>query len=387
MIDVVLLGLKDKFGKLSVFNVEGVGRKGDNLSIPVELNVPTKLSIVDPFPFSHFSTLDYDVNTGLIGEYTPVYLYAEADLGEEEFLEMKSTGIAYHRFENREVIVRGEFFEPLTYAKTVWDIAGDKLGSYGLTTWVIHSKIHSEAEELAFKAIVEKAVKQAKAYPVDISIYGNLVEKLPYFLDLKLAGGNLTFGVYGSVRVTPEELNKLDLTNRQLYSLITEMRYNVDYSKIDNFNDKFIASLSKEELLKVSEYLLKNDFEKLVKRGVDIYPLFAAYFGSRIGSVDDLVYPYESYEAMLADENYKVSTESHSEYEGYCCEDCDGYVPDWEHEATWDVIIDERYEIYTYLMGEFRHVADSSWPELAIFTEEQLSLFREYSLGGNVREY
>lgn len=158
---------------------------------------------VSPFPFENFSSIN-----NFVPGWEPSYLKVDADITKEEWDSMHHSGIVYHRFPNRKATILGEFKRPFRYARDMLDYFGDALGTYDLTTWVIHEETRTNDEFKAMSSILEQAISEYEEcgkYDLDISFDRYI---LPYMSQL-LKSDIVTFGEYGRNDKSPRLLQRL----------------------------------------------------------------------------------------------------------------------------------------------------------------------------------
>lgn len=166
---------------------------------------------VSPFPFENFSSINE-----FVPGWKPAYLKVDADITKEEWDSMRSSGIVYHRFPNRKATILGEFKRPFRYARDMLDYFGDALGTYDLTTWVIHEETRTDDEFKAMTSILAQAIQEYDedgGYNLDISFDEYTLPYMRQLLDLE----NVSFGSGGTTSKDPEllhELSKLVLSNK-----------------------------------------------------------------------------------------------------------------------------------------------------------------------------
>lgn len=159
---------------------------------------------VSPFPFENFSSVN-----NFVPGWKPTYLKVDADITQEEWDSMHHSGIKYHRFPNRKATILGEFNRPFRYARNMLDYFGDELGTYDLTTWVIHEETRTDDEFKAMSSIIEQASKEYSDEFGPYTIYISFDEyTLPYMkqlLDLE----NVSFGRGKTTSKDPGLLHEL----------------------------------------------------------------------------------------------------------------------------------------------------------------------------------
>ena len=159
---------------------------------------------ISPFPFENFSSINE-----FVPGWKPAYLKVDADITQEEWDSMHHSGIKYHRFPNRKATILGEFNRPFRYARNMLDYFGDALGTYDLTTWVIHEETRTDDEFKAMSSIIEQASKEYSDEFGPYTIYISFDEyTLPYMkqlLDLE----NVSFGRGKTTSKDPGLLHEL----------------------------------------------------------------------------------------------------------------------------------------------------------------------------------
>lgn len=300
---------------------------------------------VSPFPFEHFSSLS-KIEEG----WEHCYLEVEANLTENEFNSMKSSGLIYYRFYDKEIKVLNEFKSPFKYSLDILKKFGDNLGTYNLTTWVIHSGIakpedaNYEEEFESMKEIIDIDLKiNNKA---DYSLSDSMIEFLPHLLD-NSSKYLVTFGQYGRVTITQEVFDKINFTKSQLIQalkLINNKEYPLDFMSGIRFNSinhpmidyDFYLNYIKNSDFKEQffENLTEVDLQILNEKGFPVENLFIHHFKT---IRDNLTSSFEYDDLFVSLEQYYNSNEYQPEihyddpYQYYCCPDCEG----------WDI-----YEMY-----------------------------------------
>lgn len=389
---LVILGLKNKMtGEYKALDVE----RSRNENTLLRQHTPTKIATLSPFPFEHFSSLTFSGGGEVIG-WEPCYLEVEADLDPKKFSSMKSSGIVYHRFENQKVSLIGEFFEPFQYSLSMLKKFKKQLGTYSLTTWVLHNGTGAPGEHEAMIKILESSLerktKRGPNYGTDISLADDMLEYLSYLLDKKSAGYLLTFGQYGSNSVTQMEFNKVDLTGNQLLQAYSMINCYGEFSvlKHPNFTYNFylesIKGSDEEEQFLSSLY--DRDIEALKENHFPIEKLFKDYFvHAKADLIEYLEYDddFISIEAHFADKDYLGRQESHSPYDYYCCEDCDGYdihsmYTDEELEPTITYIDDRVDGLVEKIESWIPYLTKQSKPLFDFIPEDMYPKFKESGL-------
>lgn len=375
---LVILGLKEKSnGKLYIYDSET--RKQ---SSQVKLGDTLNIKILDPFPFNHFTTIDnYDESV-----FEQCYLQVEGELSESEYKSMKSTGIVYHRFKDRQVTILNEFHDIFQYSYEKLKEFGKKLGTYDLTTWVLHSKTINAAEESAMKSIIFEDVKNRKSnkrYPLDIRLNKYSIHYVDYFRELSEKGYYITFGKGGRNEITTEEFNIIPLSDETLLYLVKSELHNditISHAKFTvEFYDKYIKGTDYElEFIWNVQY---NLLQVLSSKGIDVDELFKKYYPI---SIENCLYDESKYEnviEMFKDEKYTPFREHTSPYDYYCCEDCDGYViremyTDEELKGKWEETDERLVVLYDVLRDWDNFLTDKSFEIFDFVSTEILEKYQ-----------
>lgn len=229
---------------------------------------------VSPFPFENFSSIN-----NFVPGWEPSYLKVDADITKEEWDSMHHSGIEYHRFANRKATILGEFKSPFRYARDMLDYFGDALGTYELTTWVIHEETRTDDEFEAMSSIIEQASKEYSdefgPYTIDISFDEYTLPYMKQLLDLE----NVSFGSGGTTSKDPEllhELSKLVLSNKFSRFLDEAIFNSKDYFNAW-FNSAYRDATKRSYLLEhlgrwlyLGTEIDMNDFGTLVGREIAI---------------------------------------------------------------------------------------------------------------------
>lgn len=303
---------------------------------------------VSPFPFENFSSIN-----SFVPGWKPAYLKVDADVTQEEWDSMKSSGIRYHRFANRKVTVLAEFKKPFRYARDMLDYFGDALGTYDLTTWVLHEETRTNDEYRAAASILAQAVDESRlaGYDLDISFDRHLI---PYMTQL-LSYKGVSFGRYGSLDkskgtlrelstyLEPEEfslaLYKFNLDAKTYFNAWYHAKYDINVKQYYlTKKASFWANLYDTSILDDAFNLLGRD--KVLDILVDTM-MNASYQNSAIhlaAEEESLGYGYwlAQWEVPL------VEPESEDLYDYYWY--ADEYQEDYEYEPDDTEPYDERLE-------------------------------------------
>lgn len=349
---IIILGLKEKSnGSYLVYDVNG----GDN-HISIKVNQVKKIPILSPFPFSNFSSLDkFDQS-----KYEKCYLEVDAEITDSEFYSMKSSGIVYHRFRNRDVTFLRECHDIFQYSLAMLESFGERLGTYNLLTWVIHNKTKNKLEHKAMKEIIFSGVSKGnnKEYPLDISLDIYTLEYIDYFRQLSKEGYNITFGRYGSTDRKLLENKKAKITEESFLYLLENFVFGINtFIKHTIFTvDFYEKHIKSKEIEKEVLYSLEvEDISDLKVKGFNVDGLYFNYFENMVNKFNQYHPEYENFFEIFYDEEVKPRIEHTSPYDYYCCEDCDGYdIHDsytQEELDGEDFIIDERVDYVEELVG------------------------------------
>lgn len=346
---LVILGTK-RDGQYYIFNSEN----GSNIPINKGESIVTTLA---PFPFENFSSLD-KITKG----FKRCYLEIEADISLDEFNSMRSSGIRYYRFKNKKIEFIKEHIAPFEYSLSMLNKFGDKLGTYDLTTWVIHYGVQpqSKREVESMKEIIN--IKLNKQRQSDFSLTNELSIYLPYLLDKIEEGFHITFGRYGRNTISQNKFNEIKLNHKQLITAIQTIdgiSRNVNGQIKIKFSPLLHPEFTKDKLLNLEDELFNEIIDNLYEqdliamndKGFPMGTIFERYFPKlKRNLIENLEYndDFESLKQHFSSNSYKPEVTYSSPYDYYCCEDCDGYdildmYPDGVPEPE-EHIIDNRIE-------------------------------------------
>lgn len=354
---------------MKVYNPDSHVNPGKH--VDVAFNQPMSIPVFSPFPFETFSSLDYMKD--VFKAYDPTYLLVEADLTEKQEKGMKSSGIMYHRFHNHMVTVLAEFHEPFVYALDMLGRYGKRLGTYHLTTWLIHEETRSDMERRAMETILKRALseKANTEYPLDITLD---TYTLPYVDFLSKQKGRVTFGQYGSIAITAEDMRTIPLSIAGYLFLWKTARFDPAFCHYPAFGvpfyDQYIKDTAYEPIILGSLY--RNAIAELAATGFDMDYVFARFLSHRLDGWSE-TNQYESLRELVMDARYEISTHTHDPYEYYCCEDCDGYMMEDE---PYDYAVDEQVDALSEILEDWEpHLSIASIP---LFREWSPDIFRRY---------
>ena len=352
---LILLGLKEKAtGAYFVYDVKGEGKH-----TPIALNETKTVAVLSPFPFSNFSSLD----TFNEKRFEKCYLEVDGDLAESEFTSMKSSGIVYFRFANRSVTLLNEFQDIFQYSYDMLKRFGKNLGTYELTTWVMHNETKSEAEYNAMKEILWQAVKKKenKEYPLDISIDVHTLRYMDVFRELSEKGYRITFGRYGTNDRDVFRNHNLTFSDETFFYLLQHVSlYDYSFFVHPKFTPAFYETYIKGQAAEADLFyhIEETDLALLQAKGFDIDELYTHFFYK---TSQKLCEHYPEYEGdflrIFSDPDLAPYTKYVSPMDYYCCEDCDGYDIherySEEELAGEEILVDERLDYAQQLIGRW----------------------------------
>lgn len=363
--ELVVLGLKNrKDGSYFIYDVSMDGRH-----VKIGINESKKIKILSPFPFSNYSSLD----TVDEKKYEKCYLKVEASLTEKEYSSMKSSGIVYYRFNDREVTLLKEFKDIFQYSLKLLNDFKDSLETYDLTTWVIHNQLNSKNEYEAMKNIIFKAVENKKhnnEFPLDISLDKYTIQYIDYFRNLSNQGYKITFGRYGRNDYDSQTYFNVNLSDENLIYLIQQVGGNCDiFLKHPNFTKDFYENNikgTKFEFELINQIQDNDNLTLLLDKGLNADALYLKIFNYKLNKIDIEYYGYNSLNDMFNDTKFETRLEHYSPYDYYCCEDCDGYdinelYTEVELEGCSTEVDDQRDIILELVRGWTEYLTSDSY--------------------------
>ena len=191
----------------------------------------TVTTLVSPFPFEIFSSLDFDYEAESFKTYKPCYLLVEAKVSQHKLNQMASGNKRSHLFYNCQMTFLSEFNKPFEYALAQYH-QYRKLDTWDLVTWLPHQKIRSEAEFEAMSEIfeIDYAKQLLKGYTQSISFDKYIIPYLPQLVDKP----NLKFGDGGYFKSDIGTLSLIDtlpvdkliaFVHKYVYDINTLMRF------------------------------------------------------------------------------------------------------------------------------------------------------------------
>lgn len=378
---LVVLGLKEKkSGNYFVYDVTH-----QNKHIPLAVNETKTIETLAPFPFSNFSSLD-TFNERM---FERCYLEVEGELSESEFSSMKSSGIMYHRFAQREVTLINEYENIFQYSLQMLNKFGKNLGTYDLLTWVIHNETKNEDEYNAMKKIIVKAVekKENKDYPLDISLDRYTIVYMDLFRELSEKGYKITFGRYGSNDEALFENENLSFSNETFLYILQHVRlYHDSFLEhrmfTPDFYEEFIKGKAFEEELFYG--IEPKNILALKEKGFDIDELYQSIFYAKLKTLNRDFPEYNGdFFQLFTDPDFAPYTKRTSPFDYYCCEDCDGYdiyeLYSEEELEGEEIEVDERLEYVQKLIGQWgEFLSSKSVPLFEKVPDDILEKFTNY---------
>lgn len=344
---LVILGLKNKQdGSLHLYDV--VSRRKN--AIPVQAGDVLDNGPVAPFPFQIFSSLDY--NEPIFETHEPTYLLVNASLTPNEWESMHSGAQYSYHFDEKRIEVLAEFDTPFQYALEQLNEHGERLGTYNLTTWLIHESAKTDDEFEAMCAIIDAAMAHYadKPYKLDLSLDKHVLTYLDHLLTFPR--DSYTFGQYGYNELTIDEVKRADLSDEGLLTLLEKTRlahvlvhhplFNMDFYKRYIQPNEFLES-------HLVYYFSKEDLQSWANSGFDMAFLFERHYRHQMASKQPEYSDYPNMYALVKDENYTPVTQTHDPYDYYCCSDCEGYELDSD-EVAYDYLVDEQVNLLSELL-------------------------------------
>ena len=396
--ELIILGLKHKeTGAYKAFNAECGWRNQTHPPKQFDIKVGETITInqLAPFPFQHFSSLSFDYQDYLLEDWAPCYLKVDGELSQHEFDSMRSAGIMYYRFADRKITLIEEFFDIFQYTKEMIEYFGKALGTYNATTWIIHSEIRNEAERDAMKAILKQASQERGG--LDISPDKYTMEYLDYLMELtgvdKFGKPTISFGHYGTTDLSQEEVNAIPLNmDSWLYAFknitlwhaswfshpfftqevflkyrderpddfddimarfnwgVNGMKGILDHVDADLFFEHYVAEATKDWRHKIDDYFYDDETDP-------DHPLAG-------------VHTLEEFFAM----DYPLDHVVYDPFEGYCCEDCDGPLPDDYEDAVEEYDVDNRMRYITAIIRPWdKYITNHGRAALPFISDERFA--------------
>lgn len=340
MKEVILLGYKsNENGGLFLYNTEI--KQGHKVSLGDTINF-----LLDPYPYAQFTTLDTELD--IFKENTPCFIKANADITDEEFNNMNTTGIMYHRFKDRDIQIISEFTQPMKYAWEMYQSKYKSLGEYQIVNKISHRFVNSELELDYLKKLIEFSFKKYSKtnYNIDTLMDSNTI-KLSEFFFLMQEKYNVRFTFENSYK-DKDMLKSINLNIDYLKALIGLGYSHFDWLLLNkNITNELLDNLSKEEIYKVFRYLDSRDLNKLDHLNL------RTYLSRTIEYNIEHVLPNKTYQTsngkiyedifdLYSDNNYKTIDTSVEYY--------DGFLPSTENllsEAIEDIIL--SYDFIPYV--------------------------------------
>lgn len=387
--ELIILGLKrKKDGQHFVFDVDYNGKKTAKKHTPISLKETKTINILSPYPFQHFSSLDDDYVD--FNVYDKCYLKVEADLTEDEYAGMHHSSISTHRFPNRKITFISEFENIFQYAFQKLNEFGEKLGTYDLTTWIIHNKTKSAAEYEAMKKILFKSVqnkKRNKLYPLCIHLDVYTAVYASYLRELSTFGYQVKFEYYGSKPVGENDLSEISFDAATFIFLLKELHmYNPSLFNHPMFTKEFYYNhiFNQDFEGQFLSHLYGEHLSDLFNKGIDPDDIYKSFFNFKNKYFHSSWWDYNSLEELFSDDNFPVVIEHHSPYDYYCCEDCDGYdiheMYDEEDLMGEDVEIDERLDFLKDFLSDWEnHLTGKSYDLFNFISDSVLEKYQSHS--------
>lgn len=370
---LVVLGLKNKQdGSLHLYDVVSRRKNG----IPVLVGDVLDKGPVAPFPFEIFSSLDY--KEPIFKTHEPTYLLVNASLTTDEWESMRSGAQYSYHFDDKRIEVLAEFDTPFRYALEQLTEHGEHLGTYNLTTWLIHEAAKTDDEFEAMCAIIDAAMAHyaEKPYNLDLSLDKHVLTYLDHLLTFPR--DSYTFGQYGYNELTIDEVKRADLSDEGLLALLEKTRLAhalVHHPHFDKgFYQRHIEPSPTLEAHLIS-YLDAEDLVQWQAIGFDMDYLFERYYQL---AMTEPMYENDAYRnvnELVRDTQYTPLTKTHDPYEYYCCADCEGYEIDVDDDS-YDYKVDEQVEALADLLHHWEgYLTKRSAPLFDNWSED---IFKRY---------
>lgn len=347
--EIVILGLKHSVtGEYMFLDVES--RRNNNVRANVGEEVV--LDTLAPYPYQYFSTLIFDSRADLAKEWDGVYLRVDAEITEEEYSKMNTTGIMYYRFDNRKVTFIREETEPLTYALEKYLKFPKEIGGYNVSTWITNEPARSERELESLRGLISACINDYKktSYSASFQIYGTHDQRLPIILDLISKGEKVELNSMSRYDREPRKFGTRadNLRQEDLVQMIISSP--THWAQVAISHKSFTPStwrnyiVGTENELAFLNSIYDDELKILSDKGFPMGELLLRLITIREEfMLESINWVYgeskekSSIREALEDENYPTREETHSPWDYYCCEECEGY-------NIHDVYTDEELE-------------------------------------------
>ena len=363
---MVILGMKSKEnGSIKVYDEFSVGTRKQHTDI--SLNETLTVGGLGVFPHANFSRLDYAAPA--FEGFNPTYLWVDADITEEEMKNMRGGDKSTYSFKDRKVTFLSEFEKPFEYGLQQLKKYGDSVGTYNLTTWIIHEEARTPKEFECMCEILHLAIEHYENTPhtLDLSLDKYVLKYIDFLKDYK--EGSFTFGKYGSIDLTKEEIKQSDISLEGYIRLLKTVPYH--YHVLVHhpyFNLEFYKEVVEKDPTFESN-VVAGFYDRVIPELNDI-GFDMDYLFSRIYQYKLQQYCYEdaynSIRDLVLDMEYKPVTKTYDPYDDYCCEECDGYM-----------LNAEPYDYVEDLQVEFLYGLVEDWKEF--LSEKSAPLFKDWN--------
>ena len=408
--ELIILGLKNKkTGAYKVFNVELGHHRQKSLPKHMDVEIGKEYTIkqLAPFPFENFSGISFDYQEEILESWDPCYLRVDAELTQDEFDSMKHNGICYYRFKNRKITILSEFTDIFQYTREMIDYFGEQLGTYDATTWIIHSKITSDKERKAMESIIKEASRDRHGLDITFDLF--TAQYLDLFRELSNHGREITFGRYGGDNCSQEDLDTLEMNlDRWMYGLKNISMYHAHWIEHPFFTQAVydeIRDKHPEDFKQFLQTIVSYDSDKSIPLALSkrlnmdglFKDLLSVYLNDWRHKVDEFfwddetdpehplagVHTLEDFFAM----DYPLEHVIYDPYEYYCCEDCDGPLPeDWQDDIT-ESDVDKRLGfILSIILPWDKYITNHGREALPFISDERFSEI-EAELSNRLPEY
>lgn len=180
---IVILGQKKQKNGRTIYRTYQNHKYESTPKEPLVIGQTIK-TLVSPFPFEVFSSLDFEYEAESFKMYDPCYLLVDANLTQGQLNQMSSGNKRSYVFRNCEITFLAEFHKPFQYALDQY-YKYPKLGTWNLVTWMPHQEIRSDDEFKAMSKIfdIDYDNTVAKGYKQSISFDKWIIPYLPQLVD------------------------------------------------------------------------------------------------------------------------------------------------------------------------------------------------------------
>lgn len=218
---LVILGQKKQQNGHTIYRTFQNGKYEHEPKMELEPG-QTVRTLVSPFPFEVFSSLDFRDEKESFISYEPCYLLIDADVKKHKLNKMVSGDKSSHQFYDCKMTFISEFNKPFEYALEQY-YRYKKLDIWDLVTWLPHQKTRSESEFKAMSKIFD--IDYKKGFQHSISFDKWIIPYLPQLVDEP----NLEFGDGGYFNHDVKTLNAINnLSVDKLNKFVNSYVYDIN---------------------------------------------------------------------------------------------------------------------------------------------------------------